>query len=75
MNCPYCGTNRFRLSHLRFSDLARILMLRYPIRCRLCRERSYVPIAAAMSIQQLHRKHAAEQSEAATETEATTQKH
>lgn len=48
MRCPYCGASHFRLSRLRISDLIHLLRLRYPVRCRLCRERTHVSFAKAM---------------------------
>lgn len=48
MRCPSCGSTHFRLSRLRFSDLLQLFILRYPVRCRLCRERSHVSFAKAM---------------------------
>ncbi len=57
MNCPYCGTSTFRLSHLRLTDFSRLILLRFPVRCRLCRERFYVFLSTAMSVRRLHRQH------------------
>ena len=50
MKCPYCGSSRFRLSHLRFSDMVRLLVVRYPVRCRLCRERMYAFLPDALRL-------------------------
>ena len=50
MKCPYCGSSRFRLSHLRFSDLVHLLVVRYPVRCRLCRERMYAFLPDALRL-------------------------
>lgn len=50
MNCPYCGTPKFRTSRLRFSDLPRLALLQFPVRCRLCRERFHVGMSLAMHL-------------------------
>jgi hypothetical protein len=40
-NCGMCGSNHFRLSRLRLSDVLMLFGLRYPIRCLRCMDRSY----------------------------------
>ena len=73
MKCPYCGASRFRLSHLRFSDFVCLLAFRYPVRCRLCRERTYVSFATALRLRaesRTHRAAAIEQHEARIRQEA-----
>ncbi len=58
MRCPSCGSSHFRLSRLRFSDLFHLFLLRYPVRCRLCRERSHVSLSNAMRARKsVHRGH------------------
>lgn len=57
MKCPYCGASRFRISHLRFSDLLCLVVFRYPVRCRLCRERIHVSLPEAMRIRRASRLH------------------
>jgi hypothetical protein len=39
--CRSCGSQEFRLSHPRRGDLSRLLTLRYPIRCKVCKERDF----------------------------------
>ena len=46
--CRHCGSDDFRLSRLRFSDLGMILVLMYPIRCRACMERRHAPLRLAL---------------------------
>lgn len=75
MKCPYCGSSRFRLSHLRLKDTARLVFFRYPVRCRLCRERSYVSLSKAMSIRHLHHQVPDEKATQTTEEESVTAKH
>ena len=41
--CDRCGSSRFRTSRLRLSDLPRLFLFRYPVRCLVCRRRSYAP--------------------------------
>lgn len=55
MNCPYCGTPKFRTSRVRLSDLPRLALLQYPVRCRLCRERFHVGISLALNLFQSQR--------------------
>jgi hypothetical protein len=50
MNCPYCGTPKFRTSRLRLSDIPRLALLQFPVRCRLCRERFHVGISLALNM-------------------------
>lgn len=58
MRCPSCGSSHFRLSRLRFSDLLQLFILRYPVRCRLCRERTHVSFSKAMHTRKsAHRAH------------------
>jgi hypothetical protein len=44
--CRFCGLEKFRPSHFRFrpSDIARLLILRLPVRCLNCEERTYAPL-------------------------------
>lgn len=50
MNCPHCGTPRFRSSRLSFTDLPRLAMLQVPVRCLLCRERFHIGIFLAFRL-------------------------
>jgi len=61
MNCPYCGTPKFRTSRIRFSDLPRLALLQFPVRCRLCRERFHVGMSLALHLAQSQRVREAEQ--------------
>jgi hypothetical protein len=42
MKCRFCNSEALRRSRLRRSDIARLLMIQYPIRCRRCHIRVYV---------------------------------
>ena len=55
MHCPICGSEKIRLSRLRFFDLGRLLALSYPIRCTECFERDSVSLTAAFKIHQQSR--------------------
>ena len=55
MHCPFCDSHSLRISRFRFSDIYQLLLLRLPVRCRNCRERSYVPMAQAHRIRQASR--------------------
>jgi len=40
---------------VRFSDIPRLALLQYPVRCRLCRERFHVGLSLAMHLLQSQR--------------------
>jgi hypothetical protein len=63
MNCPYCGTPKFRTSRVRFSDIPRLALLQFPVRCRLCRERFYVGFSLALHLLQSQRVREREEEE------------
>jgi hypothetical protein len=62
MNCPYCGTPKFRTSRIRLADLPRLAVLQFPVRCRLCRERFHVGISLALHLLQAQRVREVEES-------------
>ncbi len=51
MNCPYCDSDKLRNSQYRAGDFPQLLLLRLPVRCRDCQERSYVSISQSRQIQ------------------------
>ena len=55
MNCPYCGTPKFRTSRVRLSDIPRLALFQFPVRCRLCRERFHVGFSLALHLLQSQR--------------------
>jgi len=67
MNCPYCGTPKFRTSRVRFADIPRLFLLQFPVRCRLCRERFHVGISLALHLLQSQRVREDEDAEARRE--------
>jgi hypothetical protein len=40
--CRDCGNSNFRTSHFRLEDVLRLLLLQYPVRCRVCEKRSFI---------------------------------
>jgi hypothetical protein len=48
--CPNCLSPDLRISHFRIPDLARLLILQYPVRCRNCRERAYMFLHRALRL-------------------------
>ena len=52
MKCILCGSTSFRVSRLRKSDIPRLLLFQFPIRCRQCRERSFAGIMFALNLRQ-----------------------
>ncbi len=43
IHCKYCDSTDFRISRFRMKDLARLMILHYPVRCWVCRERIHMP--------------------------------
>lgn len=54
--CRSCGSDEFRISHLRRTDLSKLLTLRYPIRCKICKERDFTFLGTALSLRHKRRK-------------------
>ena len=52
MNCPQCGSNHLRTSRIRPSDIPRVFLFQWPVRCRVCRERSYIGFVLALNLKQ-----------------------
>ena len=50
MNCPFCDSATLRGSRFQAVDFLRLLLLRMPVRCRNCQERSYVSVAQALKM-------------------------
>jgi DNA-directed RNA polymerase subunit RPC12/RpoP len=50
MTCVECGSSKLRLSRYRWSDLARLAQLLYPVRCRDCRHRTFVTVPRAFAL-------------------------
>jgi hypothetical protein len=48
--CRSCGSRDLRLSQLRTKDLSHLILLLYPVRCRVCRDRDYYFIFQAMKL-------------------------
>jgi hypothetical protein len=55
VKCIECGSSSFRLSRFRFSDLERLALLQYPVRCRNCRRRTFVGLPLALALYQARR--------------------
>lgn len=47
VSCPECGSAKVRQAHLQFKDAIHLLILKYPVRCRICRKRWYLPLRRA----------------------------
>ena len=56
MRCRFCGSEKLRTSRFRGTDLFRILLFEYPIRCRECNMRGYTTILQALHIRKMHHK-------------------
>jgi len=69
MKCPHCGATSFRTSRIRLSDLPRLLLLQYPVRCRTCRERDFTGLMLALNLRQAGRvRHMEEKARKNTES-------
>jgi len=61
--CRFCGLEKFRPSLFRFrpSDLARLLILRLPVRCLNCEERTFASLNQFLKLRNeykmRHREH------------------
>lgn len=59
-NCDACGSTRFRVSRFRVSDVPRLFILRYPVRCIACHKRTYAFLSWIME----HKRNRAKQKQA-----------
>lgn len=57
MRCRFCGSEKLRTSRFRGTDLFRILLFEYPIRCRECDMRGYTTILQALHIRHFRKMH------------------
>ena len=48
--CSYCGASKLRLSRFRSKDLFKLILLKRPVRCRLCDKRAYTTLLTAWKI-------------------------
>jgi hypothetical protein len=64
--CRLCGFSNFRTSRFRFqkSDLGHLLLLRLPLRCINCDERSFTSLAQFLSVRRARKALHKEQSSA-----------
>jgi len=52
--CHECGSTDLRTSQLNFRDCFKLLAMKYPVRCRTCKARSYAPIREALQLPRPH---------------------
>jgi hypothetical protein len=55
VTCVECSSSSFRLSRFRWTDLERLALLQYPVRCRNCNRRTYVGLLLALALYQARR--------------------
>jgi hypothetical protein len=67
MKCALCASSTFRTSRLRISDVVRLLLLQYPVRCKKCRERSFASLMFALNLRQASKARHAEDSQRSRE--------
>ena len=48
--CSLCRSSDLRFSRLRMKDLLHLLLLQYPMRCWVCREREYMPVMRVLTL-------------------------
>lgn len=56
ISCSECDSVNIRRSALRISDIVQLMLLRYPVRCRKCRERRYIGLFKAFRLEPSHRR-------------------
>ncbi len=56
IRCGDCNSRNVRRSTVRVADIMPLLLLRYPIRCRSCRARTYVGILRALKLERSPRR-------------------
>jgi hypothetical protein len=66
MTCQDCLSTEFRISRFRWSDIERIALLQYPVRCRKCHRRAFAGLPLAMVLMQARRAKRAKRAQAAT---------
>jgi hypothetical protein len=56
--CRSCGLSNFRTSRFRFrpSDLSQLLLLRLPVRCLTCDERTYTSLSQFLKVKKARRE-------------------
>jgi len=52
LRCLDCGSTQFRRAHLRASDLTKLVLVRFPVRCAVCYARRFASIFTVLSIKQ-----------------------
>ena len=55
MTCVECSSSSFRLSRFRWTDLERLALLQYPVRCRNCHSRTFAGLPLALALFQRRR--------------------
>jgi hypothetical protein len=55
VTCPECSSSSFRISRFRWSDLERLALLQYPVRCRHCHRRTFAGFPLALALYQARR--------------------
>jgi hypothetical protein len=66
MICNDCLSTEFRISRFRWSDLERLALLQYPVRCRKCHRRSFCGLPLALVMIQARRARRAKRAQATT---------
>jgi hypothetical protein len=52
--CDACQSNRLRPSRFRLSDIIRLFIFKFPVRCVFCQERSYASISWVIAYKRSH---------------------
>jgi hypothetical protein len=50
LQCHDCGSTQIRRSRIRLTDLKKLIVLRYPVRCAVCYARGFAWIFDAFAI-------------------------
>lgn len=51
MRCHWCGSTHLRTSRFRMSDLPRLLLFQYPVRCQVCYQRGFSGFITVLRLQ------------------------
>jgi hypothetical protein len=57
LRCSSCNSRHMRPSQLRLSDVPHLLILRYPVRCVLCGDRSHFGLLTVLHLRASQQRH------------------
>ncbi len=48
--CKFCTSKSLRVSKFRMGDMSHLLLFQFPVRCRSCRQRTYLSFHVALRL-------------------------